>query len=120
MPICMTIAGHSLKEFRSNFKASFINIFSKPWDSLKKIPESYREDFDLAAEAYHKSDSRVAGAVKYSGIAVWANIKGAYYLVIEAPVKMVANATAVALLPAAALASPRRHMQYILLVSRSH
>ncbi len=77
-------------------------FFSTPWKSLKEIPKAYRVSFDRAQEAYYGSKNPVAGALKYSGWAVWANIQGAYYLVIEAPVEFVALSVAtVGAVPAA-------------------
>lgn len=70
---------------------TFKNVIKKPWKSLKKIPEAYKVDFEKAQEAYYGADTQIAGVLKYSGWAVWANIEGAYYLVIEAPVVMAAH-----------------------------
>ncbi len=65
--------------------------FTRPWKSLQKIPQSYKLTFEQASDAYYNSDNQIAGAVKYAGLAVWANIKGSYYLVIEAPARMAGN-----------------------------
>lgn len=61
------------------------DIVKKPWKSLKKIPKSYKVDFERAQAAYYGADNQIAGVLKYSGWAVWANVKGAYYLVVETP-----------------------------------
>ncbi len=65
------------------------HIFSAPWKTLAKIPKAYRVSFDRAQDAYYGSKNSVAGGLKYAGWAVWANIQGAYYLIIEAPVEFV-------------------------------
>lgn len=61
------------------------DIVKAPWKSLKKIPKSYKVDFARAQEAYYGADNQISGVLKYSGWAVWANVKGAYYLVVETP-----------------------------------
>lgn len=61
------------------------DIVKQPWKSLKKIPQSYKVDFERAQAAYYGADNQIAGVLKYSGWAVWANVKGAYYLVVETP-----------------------------------
>jgi hypothetical protein len=72
----------------------FGNIFTKPWKSIKKIPGSYKVNFENATEAFYDANNRLSGAVKYTGWALWANIEGAYYLIVEAPVVMVSHAIA--------------------------
>lgn len=62
------------------------NMVKWPWKSIKKIPGSYKVSFDNARDAYHHSDSAIASVFKYAGHAIWANVKGAYYLVVEAPI----------------------------------
>jgi hypothetical protein len=62
------------------------NAVKWPWKSIKKIPGSYKVSFDNARDAYHHSDSSISGVFKYAGHAIWANVKGVYYLVVEAPV----------------------------------
>jgi hypothetical protein len=64
----------------------FQNVLKKPWKSLKKIPKSYKVNFNKAQEAYYSANNQVSGVVKYSGWAVWAQVEGAYYLVIETPI----------------------------------
>jgi len=64
-------------------------IWRAPWRSLRKIPGAYRVNFDRARDAYYGSKHASVGALKYAGWAAWANIEGAYYLVIEAPAKVV-------------------------------
>lgn len=66
-------------------KKSFKNMFTRPWKSLKKIPKSYKVNFENASEAYYNSNNALAGAVKYTGWALYAQLEGAYYLVIETP-----------------------------------
>lgn len=66
-------------------------IIAAPWKSLKKIPESHKLTMEQAQDAYHSSDSKIGGALKYSGLAVWAKVKGSYYLIIEAPVESAAQ-----------------------------
>jgi hypothetical protein len=70
--------GEALKGFK--------NVIKKPWKSLKKIPKAYKVNFNKAQEAYYSADNQVSGVVKYSGWAVWAQVEGAYYLVIETPI----------------------------------
>jgi hypothetical protein len=66
----------------------FKEVISEPWKSLKEIPKAYKVDFEKAREAYYSADNQIAGVLKYSGWAIWAQVDGAYYLVIEAPVVM--------------------------------
>lgn len=66
-------------------KKSFKKMFTRPWKSLKKIPRSYKVNFENAKEAYYDSNNALAGTVKYAGWAVYAQIEGMYYLVVEAP-----------------------------------
>jgi hypothetical protein len=62
------------------------NIAKYPWKSLKRMKKSYEVSFDNAKDSYYHSSNQVAGAAKYAGHAIWANVKGAYYLVVEVPV----------------------------------
>ncbi|GEM_PF-3467207 len=62
------------------------DIANYPWKSLKRMKKSYEVSFDNAKDSYYHSNSQVTGAVKYAGHAIWANVKGAYYLVVEVPV----------------------------------
>ncbi len=62
-------------------------ILQAPWDSIQKIPHAYQVSFASARDAYYNSKNPIAGALKYSGFAVWANIEGAYYLIIETPIE---------------------------------
>lgn len=64
-------------------------IFKGPWKSLKKIPQAYKISMENAQEAYYSSDNTLYGTLGFAGHAVWANVKGSYYLIIEAPVKAV-------------------------------
>lgn len=66
-------------------KKSFKKMFTRPWKSLKKIPRSYKVNFENAKKAYYDSNNVLAGTVKYAGWAVYAQIEGMYYLVVEAP-----------------------------------
>lgn len=63
-------------------------ILANPLRSLKKIPAAYRAQFQDARSAYYETDNQILASVKYAGLAVWANVEGAYYLVIEAPIRM--------------------------------
>lgn len=62
-------------------------ILRAPWDSIRKIPHAYQVSFSSAKDAYYNSKNPIAGALKYSGFAVWANIEGAYYLIVETPLE---------------------------------
>ncbi|MBT5093572.1 MAG: hypothetical protein HOM21_04985 [Halobacteriovoraceae bacterium] len=62
-------------------------IFKAPFKTLQKIPQAYSVQMDRAREAYFETENQIAASVKYAGHAVWANVEGAYYLVIEAPAK---------------------------------
>lgn len=66
-------------------KKSFKKMFTRPWKSLKKIPRNYKVNFENAKKAYYDSNNVLAGTVKYAGWAVYAQIEGIYYLVVEAP-----------------------------------
>jgi hypothetical protein len=79
------------KESGKFAKENVKEIVTKPFKSLKKIPKSYQINFDNAREAYYDSNNALAGVVKYTGWAVWAQIEGAYYLVVEAPVVLVSE-----------------------------
>src|SRR5690606_21921882 len=37
---------------------------------------------------YYETDNQILASVTYAGLAVWANVEGAYYLVIETPARM--------------------------------
>lgn len=66
------------------------DIFKWPWRSLKKIPGSFQVGMNDAREARANASNGVAGTIAFSGLATWTTVKGAYYLVVEAPVKFVA------------------------------
>lgn len=66
------------------------DIFKWPWRSLKKIPGSFKVGMNDAREARANANNGISGTVAFSGLATWTVVKGAYYLVIEAPVKFVA------------------------------
>lgn len=66
------------------------DIFKWPWRSLSKIPGSFSVGLNDAREARANASNGVSGTLAYSGLATWTVVKGAYYLVIEAPVKFVA------------------------------
>jgi hypothetical protein len=83
--------GKDLKEVGQDLK-EFDNIIKSPWKSIRKIPGAYKVDFERARSAYYNADGQVSGVLKYSGWAVWANVKGSYYLVVEAPVVMASQA----------------------------
>lgn len=81
--------------------------FTSPWRSLKKIPQSYAYSMGNAVNSMYSNSNPVLGAMGFAGHAVWANVKGAYYLVVEAPVKAAAYTTgSVGSAAAAALAVP--------------
>jgi hypothetical protein len=80
------------------------NIFKSPFKTLKKIPGHYKITMEGAREARANSSNSVLGVTKYAGLAVWANVKGAYYLVIEAPAKFVGHLAATALAVPATIA----------------
>lgn len=63
-------------------------ILSSPLKSLAKIPGAYRTQFQQARRAYYETDNQILASAQYAGLAVWANVQGAYYLVIEAPIRM--------------------------------
>lgn len=66
------------------------DIFKWPWRSLSKIPGSFSVGLNDAREARASASNGMSGTLAYSGLATWTVVKGAYYLVIEAPVKFVA------------------------------
>jgi len=66
------------------------DIFKWPWRSLKKIPGSFEVGLNDALEARANASNTLSGTLAYSGLATWTVVKGAYYLVIEAPTKFVA------------------------------
>ena len=72
-------------------------IIKAPGRSIKKFPGAYSRGYERAQNAYYGSGNAVTGVFKWSGHMFWANIEGAYYLFIEAPVKTVGytGATAV-------------------------
>ncbi len=76
-------------------------IYKWPWRSLKRIPQAFKVGMNDAREARANASNNVAGTLAFSGLAAWTSIKGAYYLVIEAPVSFVAALAATTLpLPA--------------------
>tara|TARA_R110002072_G_scaffold64203_5_gene159760 strand:+ start:102655 stop:103887 length:1233 start_codon:yes stop_codon:yes gene_type:complete len=79
-------------------------IYKSPWRSLSKIPTSYRVSMEQARDARANSSNSASGLVKYTGLATWANVKGAYYLVIEAPAKLIGQLAARTLAVPAVLA----------------
>ncbi|MCP4913429.1 MAG: hypothetical protein GY909_09925 [Oligoflexia bacterium] len=80
------------------------DIYKSPWRSLSKIPTSYKVSMEQARDARANSSNSAAGLVKYTGLATWAHVKGAYYLVVEAPAKLVGQLAARALAVPAVLA----------------
>jgi hypothetical protein len=76
------------KEVAEHLPTAVAGIAKYPWKSLKKIPGSYKISFDNARDSYYNSNNKIAGTLKYAGHAVWANVKGAYYLVVEVPAKI--------------------------------
>ncbi len=86
----LTKLGDEIDDVKDAAKG-FQNVLKKPWKSLKKIPKAYKVDLQKAQDAYYSADTQISGVLKYSGWAVWAQVEGAYYLVIEAPVVMAAQ-----------------------------
>ncbi len=66
-------------------------ILANPLKSLAKIPNAYKTQFQHARQSYYETDNQILASVQYAGHAVWANVEGAYYLVIEAPIRMVTH-----------------------------
>ncbi len=66
------------------------DIFKWPWRSLKKIPGSFKVGMNDAREARASASNGLSGTIAFSGLATWTAVKGAYYLVVEAPVSFVA------------------------------
>ena len=83
--------GDDLKEVGEDVK-EFDQVLKSPWKSIRKIPNAYKVDFERAQTAYYNTDGQISGVLKYSGWAVWANVRGSYYLVVEAPVVMASQA----------------------------
>lgn len=83
--------GEDFQEVGNDLK-DFDHVLKSPWKSIRKIPNAYKVDFERAQNAYYNADGQISGVLKYSGWAVWANVKGVYYLVIEAPVVMASQA----------------------------
>ncbi len=71
------------------FKATRFNFYKRPWKSLERFSKSYKANFQLASESYYNSKNATVGALKYSGIVAWAQVQGAYYLIIQMPVNAV-------------------------------
>jgi len=71
------------------------DLFKGPWKTIKKIPNAYKVNFERGQEAYYTTKNSVAGSLKYTGWAVWANVQGAYYLIIEAPAAAILASVAV-------------------------
>ncbi len=63
-------------------------ILANPLKSLAKIPQAYKTQLQQARRSYYETDNQILASVQYAGHAVWANVEGAYYLVIEAPIRM--------------------------------
>lgn len=67
-------------------------ILKAPLRSLKKAPKSFKVTMEQAADIYNNTPGHVEGGIRYSGIAVWAVVKGSYYLIIETPFMLFKNA----------------------------
>lgn len=85
------------KETAERYDEDVKDIIKWPWKSLKRMKKSYQVSFDNARDAYYHSSNPVGGSVKYAGHAIWANVKGAYYLVVEVPVVTAAAIGAITL-----------------------
>lgn len=73
------------KAGREKSRSAFPEILKAPVRSFKKIPASFKVTIQQGEEAQDEAKTKVGGALKYSGYAVWAVMKGVYYLVIETP-----------------------------------
>jgi hypothetical protein len=80
------------------------DIYKWPWRSLKKIPNAFKVGMNDAREARANANNSVSGTLAFSGLAAWTSVKGAYYLVVEAPVTFVAALATTALAVPATLA----------------
>jgi len=69
------------------------DLLQSAWKDLKDIPGSFEAEIELGNYAYHNASNPVAGTVKWSGHAIWATVKGAYYLVVQVPVEAVIGTT---------------------------
>lgn len=79
---------------------AFPEILKAPLRSLKKAPRSFRVSMEQAADIYRNTPGHVEGGIRYTGVAVWAVLKGSYYLIIETPYMLFKNALqAVAAVP---------------------
>jgi hypothetical protein len=68
-----------------NTKEEWTKAVTESWDTIKHIPQAFNVDIEKAKKSYYNSKNEIAGALKFSGLAVWAVIHGTYYLIIEAP-----------------------------------
>lgn len=66
-------------------------ILKAPLRSLKKAPRSFRVTMEQASDIYNNTPGHIAGGIRYTGFAVWAVVKGTYYLVIETPFMLFKN-----------------------------
>lgn len=66
-------------------------ILKAPIRSIQKIGGSFKVTIQQGEEANQEARTKVGGALKYAGYAVWAVTKSGYYLVIEAPSKFLIN-----------------------------
>jgi hypothetical protein len=62
------------------------NIKDFPLKSLKRMKNSHQVSFENAREAKAGADNELTGVIKYSGHAIWAHTKNAYFLIVEVPV----------------------------------
>lgn len=91
-----------VSEYRQGLEISrdaFPEILKAPLRSFKKAPRTFQVTLEQAADAYNNSPNHFSGSVRYTGIAVWAVVKGSYYLIIETPFMLFKNTllTAVAI-----------------------
>lgn len=67
-------------------------MLTGPKDTLKKLPNAFKVQMHNAREGYYESESEIVGGFKYAGHASWILVEGSYYLLVEAPAKVVFSA----------------------------
>lgn len=72
-------------------KNAFPEILKAPLRSIKKAPRSFKVSMEQAADIYNNTPGHLEGGIRYTGVAVWAVIKGSYYLIIETPYMLFKN-----------------------------
>lgn len=89
------------KEAFSLSAASAKGTYQWPSNSVKRMKKSFALSMENGQDAYYNSKNQVTGTLKYSGHAIWAVVKGAYFLVVEVPAVEI---SAVAILSGSAVA----------------